>query len=165
MAPNLEVSDNVPPDMSKPLGSPLRRSLAVLAALLVVAACGGGGGTSTTAITTAPSDGTSPPATSASFTVQDLVGTWENDTYVFTVVEGAQYSVAAAGAPDTPLMEGFVSAMGTTISLATGTGGECPAQTGNYKASLQGDTLTFTLSNDPCEARATGFSQPFTRTG
>jgi hypothetical protein len=97
--------------------------------------------------------------------VQDLVGTWENDTYILTVIEGAQYSLAASGAPDTPLMQGFVSAMGTTISLATGTGGECPAQTGNYKASLEGDTLTFTVSNDPCEARATGFSQPFTRTG
>jgi hypothetical protein len=62
-------------------------------------------------------------------------------------------------------MGGFVAAMGSTVSFATDTNGECPAQTGNYKATLEGDTLTLTVSNDPCEARATGFTAPFTRSG
>jgi hypothetical protein len=161
----LTVLDNVPPDMPTSSLSPFRRGLAALTlgALLVVGACGGGGSEATTT-TAPPSGGTNPPP-SSSFTVKDLVGTWENDTYVFTVNDDTSYSIAAAGAPDTPLMSGYASAMGTTVSLATGTSGECPAQTGNYKAALSGDTLTFTVSNDPCEARAAGFTQPFTRTG
>jgi hypothetical protein len=144
----------------------------LLAILLLSAACGGGGsegseGTSgaTTATTASSGSQGSNPPPSSSFTVKDLVGTWDNGTYVLTVMEGTEYSVANSDAPDTPVMGGFVAAMGTTVSFATGTSGECPAQTGNYKAALAGDTLTFTVSNDPCEARAAGFTAPFTRTG
>ncbi|GEM_PF-2200953 len=140
-----------------------RSATLYLGLLLALAACGGGADASTT--TAAPAAGSSPPASSSGFTVKDLVGSWDNGVYVLTVTDGTEYTVAASDAPDVELMGGFVAAMGSTVSFATATTGECPAQTGNYKASLEGDTLTFTVSNDPCDTRAAGFTEPFTRSG
>lgn len=156
--------------MTKLSIKPLKRHHTILVlGILLVTACGGGGaGSDTTTVTTASGGTGSASTTGGSSTrlaVTDLIGTWDNGVYTLTIVEGAQYSIAASGAPDTALMEGFVSAMGSTVSFATGTTGECSAQTGNYKAALEGDSLTFTVSNDPCETRAEGFTAAFTRTG
>ena len=142
-----------------------RAVLVVLAMLLTSAGCGGGG-TDTSSTTSGTADGTSPSGTSAGgFFVRDLIGTWENTTYVLTVTDDTKYSVAASAAPDVALMDGFVAGMGGSVSFATNTTGECPAQTGTYDAAIEGDTLTLTATHDPCEARAAGFAEPFTHAG
>jgi hypothetical protein len=136
----------------------------ILVIVVSVAACGGGGtADTTTATSTAPQGTSAPSGGSSSLTPADIVGTWDNGVYVLTVLDGTEYTIAASDAPDTVLMSGFIAAMGSTITLATGTNGECPGQTGNYKGSLEGDTLTLTVSNDPCQARAEGLAAPLTR--
>jgi hypothetical protein len=62
-------------------------------------------------------------------------------------------------------MGGFVARDGDRFSFVTYTTGGCPGQTGTYTATIEGDLLTLTMVEDPCEERAAGFGAPFERSG
>ncbi len=100
---------------------------------------------------------TAPPTTTA--TLSDLTGTWGNDQVVLEVNSGGEFIIARPDQPDTPVMGGFVARDGDEFSFVTSTSGECPGQTGVYRASLAVGSLTLTLVDDPCPMRVAGFGE------
>jgi hypothetical protein len=64
--------------------------------------------------------------------------------------------------PERPLTVGFVARDEVNVIFVSGVAGECPGQTGVYGAVVDEGTLTLTLVDDPCTARAGWFELPFT---
>ncbi|MGA7282164.1 MAG: hypothetical protein WBZ40_10335 [Acidimicrobiia bacterium] len=102
--------------------------------------------------------------TTATITLSDLIGSWENDLILLQVAGDGSYLIFSdPQMPDVVVMTGFVARNGEQFDFVTGTQGDCPGQTGVYTGELEGEVLTFTLANDPCELRQSMFSEPFTR--
>jgi hypothetical protein len=141
----------------------------VIAALLIVA-CGEEAESSTTTSTVATStssssSSTTVPATSSTAVpvLSDLSGSWTNERAVLQVNDAGDYIVLGPDAdPNEPLTLGFVARDDVNVIFVSGVNGECPGQTGVYNAVVDGDTLTLTLVDDPCTARAGWFELPFT---
>ncbi|HEU4916127.1 MAG TPA: hypothetical protein VFV13_06135 [Acidimicrobiia bacterium] len=141
----------------------------LIAGLLAIS-CGDGAGDSTT--TTSTGVGTSMPSTMTSVqattstppipVLSDLTGNWENERAVLRVNDAGDYVVLGPDAdPDQPLTVGFVARDEVNVIFVSGVAGECPGQTGVYGAVVDDDTLTLTLVDDPCAARAAWFELPF----
>ncbi len=122
-----------------------------------------GGGTSSTITTsTAPATTSTPPIP----VLSDLTGNWENERAVLRVNDAGDYVVLGADAdPDLPLTVGFVARDEVNVIFVSGVAGECPGQTGVYGAVVDDETLTLTLVDDPCAARAAWFELPFALEG
>jgi hypothetical protein len=143
----------------------IRLVLHLVTVMVVVAACSDGGATSTTSSSASMSPTTTAVVTSTEVTLTDLTGSWENGTLRLEVNEGGEYVVRDPEEPDGVLMGGFVARDGDQFSFVTSTSGECPGQTGTYRVSIEGDVLSMTLVDDPCEIRMAGFGTPFQRSG
>lgn len=145
----------------------------LLAGLAMIGlACGGDGGVGTTttgeaATTAAARDTTTtgPAAmtTGATVVLADLSGDWDNGSLSLRVNDSGEYVVSSSEDPTEILMGGFVARDGSDINFVTGTTGLCPGQTGVYRAATAGGELTLVLVEDPCQERASGFEQPFSR--
>jgi hypothetical protein len=95
-------------------------------------------------------------------TLSDLEGSWVNEAALLLVADDGSYAVFDDPAfPDLVLMNGFIARQDDQMIFVTGVNGECPGQTGNYTAALDGDTLTLTLIDDPCPLRVDLFKAPF----
>jgi hypothetical protein len=137
---------------------------------VLISACGGPaadpttpstdpGTSSTSTTTTAPASTSTPPIP----VLSDLTGNWENERAVLRVNDAGDYVVLGPDAdPDQPLTLGFVARDEVNVIFVSGVNGECPGQTGVYGAVVDEDTLTLTLVDDPCTARASWFELPFT---
>jgi hypothetical protein len=133
----------------------------LIAVAVLLTACGDSGGTSsTTTSSTSASPTTTNVVTTTGVTLTDLTGTWENDALRLEVNESGEYVVRDPADPGGALMGGFVARDGEQFSFVTSTSGECPGQTGVYVARIEGDFLSLTLVDDPCDFRATGFATP-----
>jgi hypothetical protein len=119
-----------------------------------------GTSTSPASTTTAAPAGTSTPPIPV---LSDLTGSWENERAVLRVNDAGDYVVLGPEAnPDQPLTGGFVARDEVNVIFVSGVTGECPGQTGVYRAVVEDGTLTLTLVDDPCAARAAWFEPPFT---
>lgn len=155
--------------VSPPTGETLRRSLLVGLVLLIVA-CGDSAGDSTTTSTATTSTTVDTSTTIQATTstppipvLSDLTGNWVNERSVLRVNDGGDYVVLGPDAdPDQPLTVGFVARDEVNVIFVSGVEGECPGETGVYHAVVDEETLTLTLVDDPCEARASWFELPFT---
>lgn len=123
---------------------------------------------SVTTTSSAPATTAGPASTSTRPipVLSDLTGGWVNDRAVLRVNDVGDYVVLGPDAdPDVVLTNGFVARDEVNVIFVSGVAGECPGQTGVYGAALDGDTLTLTLVDDPCQARADWFQLPFTAEG
>jgi hypothetical protein len=119
-----------------------------------------GNSTSSSSITTMASSTTSTPPIPV---LSDLTGNWENERAALRVNDAGDYVVLGPDAdPDQPLTLGFVARDEVNVIFVSGVAGECPGQTGVYGAVVDEGTLTLTLVDDPCTARASWFELPFT---
>ncbi|MGA7097411.1 MAG: hypothetical protein WB245_07570 [Acidimicrobiia bacterium] len=135
------------------LGVPGRAVLLAMG-MALLAACSSGGEAGTTT------------STLPSITLSTLVGSWEGGTATLQVTDDGSYQVVQDPAsPDLVLMTGFVARSDDQITFVTATGRECSGQNGVYRGHVDGDVLTLTLVDDPCELRQTLFSEPFRRQG
>lgn len=146
-----------------------RLRIGFLVAGLLIVACGEDADSSTTTsdvVTTASSSASTIPAagsTTAGPALSDLTGSWMNERAVLQVNDAGDYIVLGPDAdPNEPLTLGFVARDDVNVIFVSGVNGECPGQTGVYDAVVDGDTLTLTLVEDPCAARAEWFARPFT---
>lgn len=140
--------------------------------VLLVSACGDGAGdatstTATTVVTTSSATSTtvadSTTSTSGTPVLSDLTGNWANERAVLRINDAGDYVVLGPDAdPDQPLTVGFVARDEANVIFVSGVSGECPGQTGVYGAVVDDGTLTLTLVDDPCTARAAWFQLPFT---
>jgi hypothetical protein len=141
----------------------LRPILGLVALAAVSIACGGNGeGNAST--TSSPPDVTTTlaPTTTDVVTLSDLTGRWENESIVLEVNSGGEYVLRAPDDQAAALMGGFVARDDDRFSFVTGTTGECPGQTGTYVVEIDGDMLTLTLVDDPCESRSAALVEPLT---
>jgi hypothetical protein len=116
--------------------------------------------TSSSSTTTMTTSTTSTPPIPV---LSDLTGNWENERAVLRVNDTGDYVVLGPDAdPDQPLTVGFVARDEVNVIFVSGVAGECPGQTGVYGAVVDEPTLTLTLIEDPCTARAGWFELPFT---
>lgn len=99
--------------------------------------------------------------------LSDLTGSWANDSVMLRVNDAGDYLILPAGDPDEadPLVGGFVAREEDDLIFVTGVGGECPGQSGVYAASIDATTLTLSMVEDPCPARAAWFETPLARVG
>lgn len=136
--------------------------------MLSVAGCASDGDSATTSVdegtTTTVAETTT--TSMSELALSDLTGNWDNSTLLLMVTDQGEYSIAAVGTvdPDQALMWGFVARNGLQFNFITGTQRECPGQTGVYEATINDDMLTLTLVDDPCELRAEGFEDVFSKT-
>jgi hypothetical protein len=148
-----------------------RLLIGCLGAVLLVS-CGDAAGDPTTtseAGTSTSSTGSTTTSVPASTTappipvLSDLTGNWENERAVLRVNDGGDYVVLGPDADaDQPLTVGFVARDEVNVIFVSGVSGECPGETGVYGAVIDEETLTLTLVDDPCTARAGWFELPFT---
>jgi hypothetical protein len=139
---------------------------------ILLVACGDGAGDPTTTsriVTSTSSTGSTTTTVLASTStpavpvLSDLTGNWENELAVLRVNDAGDYVVLGPDAdPDQPLTNGFVARDEVNVIFVSGVSGECPGQTGVYGAVVDDTTLTLTLVDDPCTARAGWFELPFT---
>lgn len=143
------------------------RPVAALAAICLAACSGAADGTTTTSVaaTTTTSIAQTPSTSSPEPVLSDLTGDWDNGVMLLMVNDQGEFLVLESGSDDSgePLMGGFVAREGGDVNFVTGINGECPGQTGVYAASFVDDTLVLTLVDDPCELRADGFADPWTK--
>jgi hypothetical protein len=124
--------------------------------------------TSTVTTTSTSETGSTMAQTTTSTTapipvLSDLTGGWANERAVLRVNDAGDYVVLGPDAdPDQPLTFGFVARDDVNVIFVSGVEGECPGETGVYRAVVAEDTLTFTLVEDPCPARTAWFELPFT---
>jgi hypothetical protein len=146
-----------------------RLVIGCVVALVLLVSCGDPAADPTTS--TAESSTTSSSTTTATSTtstlpvpvLSDLTGNWENERAALRVNDAGDYVVLGPDAdPDQPLTGGFVARDEVNVIFVSGVTGECPGQTGVYGAVVDEDTLTLTLVDDPCTARAGWFELPFT---
>ena len=129
-----------------------RANTALLTGLIcMVSACTGAGNATTTA------------GIDRGLDLTDLSGSWENESVLLRVNDAGDYVVLAAGEAeaDQVLTGGFVARDEARFIFVTGVGGECPGQSGVYEAAIEGEVLTLTVVDDPCDVRAAWFASPF----
>lgn len=98
--------------------------------------------------------------------LSDLSGSWENERSVLRVNDAGDYVVLGPDAdPDLPLTGGFVARDEANVIFVSGVAGECPGETGVYRAGIEEDVLTLTLVDDPCAERRAWFELSFSRAG
>jgi hypothetical protein len=135
------------------LGRLVRVALAAGLCLFVVS-CGGS------------SETTESTESASVVTLSDIQGSWVSDAALLQVADDGSYQVFDDPAELVlPAMIGFVARQDDQLIFVTGVNGECPGQTGNYTAALDGDTLTLDLIDDPCAVRVDLFSLPFEKSG
>jgi hypothetical protein len=148
----------------------LRPTLSVFL-LVAMAACGDGSGDEpTTTVTSLVEDSTTTSRVASSTTadpepsLSDLTGSWDNGTMVLSVTDQGEYVIASSeAASGEVLMAGFVARDGDQFNFVTGTGGECPGQTGVYEATINDSALVLVVIDDPCQLRSAGFAETFAR--
>jgi hypothetical protein len=149
----------------------MRLLFGCLIGAILIASCGDSAGDETTNSLAASSTSSSSTTTTAPDTtstapipiLSDLTGSWENERAVLRVNDAGDYVVLGPDAdPDQALTGGFVARDQVNVIFVSGVAGECPGQTGVYRVVVEEDTMTLTLVDDPCTARAAWFELPFT---
>jgi len=146
--PLVPIVDRVTRSLARRLSR--RANTALVAGLIcMVSACTGTGDAVTTATGTGPG-----------LELSDLSGVWANDSTILRINDAGDFLIQAAASPDQVLMGGFVARDELRFIFVTGVGGACPGARGVYTASVEGEVLTLTLDEDPCEERASWFETP-----
>ena len=154
------------PRVPHPRVSARLTSLLVVGVLLV-GACGNDPAGETTS-TTGPGPTTSSAddattTTTGEVGLPDLVGDWDNGELFLQIADDGSYQVleTADSDPNDPVMGGFVARDEADINFVTDVFGECAGMTGVYSVALDGNQMLLTLVDDPCQYRASRFSEPW----
>lgn len=152
---------------ARPRRSVTRAMLAALAAgALVLSACSDGDDDTEDADPASEQDAADTAGTSAgngdggagssADGADALVGTWSPPSgREQTFTADGEFFVAADGEV---LAEGTWTATPTTVELVPGSGAIACDQPGSYEWEVEGDTLTFTVVEDPCTGRREGMN-------